>query len=170
MDAQAAFRISLALSLVAWSVVGTLCLWPRLRDRSRADALRPLLLIHAFRFVGMAFLVPGVVAPDLPVAFARAAAYGDLAACVLALLSLATSRSAFGVGLAWTFNTWGTIDLLDAFYQANATGLAPGQLGAMFFVPTLIVPMLLVTHFLAFRILLRGERAHNLEPARAQAR
>jgi hypothetical protein len=61
-----------------------------LRRRSNADALRPLLTLHAFRFVGLAFLVPGVVSPDLPAAFANPAAYGDLAAAVLALLALAT--------------------------------------------------------------------------------
>lgn len=165
MDAQTAFRISVALGLVAWGVFGAFYLWPHLRERSRADALRPLLVIHTFRFVGLAFLVPGVVAPDLPMVFARAAAYGDLAACVLALLALATLRGQLGIGLAWIFNLWGTFDLFDAFYQANASGLTPGQLGAAFFIPTFIVPMLLVTHYLVFRILLRADR-----PRRAQTR
>jgi len=111
-------------------------------------------MVHAFRFIGLAFLVPGVVAPELPTAFARAAAWGDLAACVLALLTLATLRSKAGIGLAWIFNLWGAFDLLDAFYQANASGLAAGQFGAAFFIPTFVVPLLLVTHGLMFRILL----------------
>jgi len=162
MEAQIAFRISVALGLVAWSVFGGLYLWPRLQGRSRADALRPILLIHAFRFVGLAFLVPGVVAPDLPMSFARAAAYGDLAACVLALLALAALRGPLGAGLAWIVNLWGMLDLFNAFYQANASGLAPGQLGVTFFIPTFIVPMLLVTHVLAFRILLRADRSRDV--------
>lgn len=170
MNAQTAFGISIALGLVAWSVFGAAYLWPHLRERSRADALRPVLVIHAFRFVGLAFLVPGVVAPDLPMVFARAAAYGDLAACVLALLALATLRGPLGIGLAWLFNLWGTFDLFDAFYQANASGLMPGQLGTAFFIPTLIVPMLLVTHFLAFRILWRTDRSREVVAARRQAR
>ena len=170
MDAQIAFRVSVALGLTVWSVFGAVYLWPQLRERSRADALRPLLMIHAFRFVGMGFLVPGVVAPDLPMAFARAAAYGDLAACVLALLALASLRGPLGIALAWLFNFWGTFDLFNAFYQANASSLSPGQLGATYFIPTFIVPMLLVTHFLAFRILLRADRSRELVAARPQVR
>jgi hypothetical protein len=157
MDIQLAFGLSVALSLVAWSMVAVLYIWPALRGRPRGDALRPLLLLHAFRFEGLAFLVPGVVAPDLPASFAHAAAFGDLAACLLALLTLATLRGRLGMALAWLFNLWGTFDLFDAFYQAAASGLSPGQFGAAFFIPTLGVPMLLVTHGLVFRILLRGD-------------
>ena len=36
------------------------------------------MILHSFRFVGLSFLIPGVVSPDLPVAFAAPAAYGDL--------------------------------------------------------------------------------------------
>jgi hypothetical protein len=39
------------------------------------EALRPLLTLHSFRFVGLAFLVPGVVSPDLPAAFAEGASF-----------------------------------------------------------------------------------------------
>jgi hypothetical protein len=42
---------------------------------------------------------------------------------------------------------------LNAFHQANHAGLLAGQLGAAFFLPTLVVPLLLITHGLAFRIL-----------------
>jgi len=59
--------------------------------------------------------------------------------------------------LVWVFNLWGTADLLYAFYQGNAVGFAPGQLGAAYFIPTVIVPLLLITHGLMFRLLLRGE-------------
>jgi len=162
MNVQLAFAISVALGFVAWSVFSALYIWPSLRGRSRADALRPLLMIHAFRFVGLAFLVPGVVAPELPMAFARAAAYGDLGACVLALLALATLRGNLGILFAWLLNLWGTFDVLDGFYQANASGLAAGQFGAAFFIPTFVVPLLLVTHVLMFRILVKPvQRPHS---------
>ena len=48
---------------------------PELRLRQRAEALQPLLILHSFRFIGLAFLVPGVVSTDLPTAFAHSAAY-----------------------------------------------------------------------------------------------
>ena len=159
MPPIALFGTSIAFSLVAWALVTAHFIWPELRDHSRADALRPLLILHAFRFVGLSFLIPGVVSPDLPAAFAFDAAYGDLVAAVLALLSLAALRSSLGIPLVWIFNVWGSVDLLNAFYQANAGGLVPGQLGAAYFLPTAIVPFLLITHGLMFRLLLRKPAA-----------
>jgi hypothetical protein len=154
----ALFGISIALSFAAWGIVGARYLWPALRELSRRDALRPVLLLHSFRFIGLAFLVPGVVSPDLPGAFARPAGYGDLAAAVLALLALATLHSRLGIGLVWVFNLWGTADLLYAYYQGRfGVGVEPGQLGAAYFIPTLVVPLLLTTHVLVFQLLLRTE-------------
>ena len=154
MNQQAIFGISVLLSFVVWGIIGVREVWPILRRRSRADALRPILLLHGFRFVGLSFLVPGVVSPDLPAAFARPAAYGDLATTILALLAFVTSTSRLGTTLAWAFNIVGTTDLLYAFYQGNAVGLAPGLQGAAYYIPTVLVPLLLVTHAIVFRILL----------------
>jgi len=158
MPVQALFGLSVAFGFIAWGIVAATVIWPALSDRPRVDALRPLLILHSFRFIGLAFLVPGVVSPDLPIAFATDAAYGDLLAAILALLSLATLRSSFGVPLIWIFNVWGSFDLLNAFYQAGNGGLHPGQLGVMYFIPTAIVPLLLITHGLIFRLLLRAPR------------
>ena len=161
MPPQLRFFISIAFSLIAWGIVATRYIWPELRLRPRAEALRPLLIIHSFRFVGLAFLVPGVVSPDLPSAFAHSAAYGDIIAAILALLTLILLPSASGVVIAWIFNIWGTADLFNAFYQANHAGRMAGQLGATYFIPTFIVPLLLITHGLSFRILL----LHHPAPA-----
>jgi hypothetical protein len=162
MSPQLCFFVSVAFSLAAWAIVATRYLWPKLRVMDRVDALRLILALHSFRFIGLAFLVPGVVSPDLPSTFARSAAYGDLIAAALALLSMAALRSAAGVAIVWLFNLWGTADLFDAFYQANQFGLTAGQLGATYFIPTLVVPLLLVTHGLVFRILTFGRRAAQL--------
>jgi hypothetical protein len=158
---QLYFFMSIAFSLIAWGIVAKQYIWPKLRLLQRAEALRPILTLHSFRFVGLAFLVPGVVSPDLPTAFAHAAAYGDIIAAVLALLCLASLSRGAGVVIAWIFNLWGSADILNAFYQAASGGLVPGQLGIAYFLPTLVVPLLLITHALAFRILLQ----HQSEPA-----
>jgi hypothetical protein len=150
------FFVSIAFSFIAWGIVAARYIWPELRLRQQAEALGPLLTVHTFRFVGLSFLVPGVASPALPSAFAHSAAYGDIIAATLALLSLLSLRNRVGVLIAWVFNLWGTVDILNAFYQANRAGLLAGQLGATYFIPTLIVPLLLITHVLAFRILLRG--------------
>jgi hypothetical protein len=155
MQAQLSFFVSIAFGLIAWGVVTGRYIWPELRARQRAEALRPLLILHGFRFVGLAFAVPGVVSPDLPSTFALPAAYGDVVAATLALLSLLWLRRGPGVAIAWVFNLWGLADLLNGFYQANAAGLQPGQFGATYFIVTVLVPLLLITHGLVFRILLR---------------
>lgn len=166
MKSQFAFFVSIAFSVIAWGIVTARYIWPELRLRSRAQALRPLLILHSFRFLGLAFLVPGVVSPDLPSVFARSAAYGDLIATILALLALMSLPSTSGVVIAWIFSLWGTADLFNAFYQANHAGLIAGQLGATYFIPTFIVPLLLITHGLGFRILLQ----HQPQPATEESR
>lgn len=157
MPPLAIFGISVLFSFLVWGIIGARDIWPALKGRPRAAALRPILLLHSFRFIGLAFLVPGVVSPELPAAFARPAAYGDLTTAVLALLALATLNSGIGIVLVWAFNCVGTVDLLYAFYQGNQTDLEPGLQGAAYFIPTVVVPLLLVTHALVFRILLRPD-------------
>jgi hypothetical protein len=164
MSPQAAFGVSVAFGLAAWLVVTLRYIWPALRNVPRAQALQPILILHSFRFIGLAFIVPGVVSPDLPVGFASQLAYGDLGAAVLALLALAALQSRVGLALVWVFNVWGAADLLNAFYQGNRIGLVPGELGAGFFIVTFLVPLLMITHWLAFRLLLQRSNA----PARAR--
>jgi hypothetical protein len=166
MVPQLYFFVSIAFSFIAWSIVTGRYIWPELRSRQRAEALRPLLILHSFRFIGLAFLVPGVVSPDLPSSFAHSAAYGDIIAATLALLSLLSLPRGIGIVMAWIFNLWGSADLLNAFYQANHAGLLAGQLGATYFIPTFVVPLLLITHGIAFRTLLQ----HQNEPAMQESR
>ena len=163
---QLYFFVSIAFSLIAWGIVAKRYLWPRLRVLGRAEALQPILILHSFRFIGLAFLVPGVVSPDLPSAFAHLDAYGDIIAATLALLALLSLPRAAGVVFAWIFNLWGSADLLDAFYQGNHAALIPGQLGAAYFIPTIVVPLMLITHAMAFRILLQ----HRREPEMLERR
>ena len=106
------FFVSIVFSLVAWGIVSARYIWPELRLRPRAQALQPLVVLHSFRFIGLAFLVPGVVSPDLPSALAHSAAYGDIIAAILALFSLLLLPSAAGVADAWIFNIWGFGDIL----------------------------------------------------------
>jgi hypothetical protein len=156
---QAVFGISVLFSFVAWGIVTAQYIWPALTDRSRTDALRPLLMLHGFRFVGLAFLVPGVVSPDIPAAFATPAAYGDLITATLALIALVLLPGVPGLAVSWACNIIGSLDLIFAFMQGNRTsiGLAPGLQGAAYFIPTVLVPLLLITHGLMFRLLLRRD-------------
>ena len=160
MTVVALFGLSVLMSFLAFGIVTRLYIWPRVDAAAREDALAALAAPHMFRFVGLSFLVPGVVSPNLSPDFAQPAAYGDLGATVLAVLTVLalSARSSWAIPVAWVFNLWGAVDLLNAFYQ-GLIGVGPGSLGAAYFIPTVMVPPWLITHELIFWLLLRPKRS-----------
>lgn len=158
MTSGALFGLSVLMSFIAFGLVTKLYIWPRIRTMRGDDALIALLVPHTFRFVGLGFLVPGVVSPSLPAAFAFPAAIGDLIAAALAVISILglTARASWAIPSVWAFSIWGAVDLLFAIYQGEiGVRIDPGSLGAAFFIPTVVVPPLLVLHGLAIWLLLR---------------
>jgi hypothetical protein len=149
------FVISVFFSLLVWSLVLRRWLWPWLNRRPLAEAVEPLLYLHAFRFIGLAFLVPGVVGPGLNRDWAAGAAWGDLVTALLALLLLGLRRSrALRPGL-WIFSVVGIGDLLRALVLGPLANVVP-DLHATYFIPVLGVPLLLVTHATVVALLLRS--------------
>jgi hypothetical protein len=157
MSARVIFGLQVVLSLVGYSLIARIYVAPRLAALPLPAALTPLLLLHAFRHLGMVFLVPTVVGPELPPAFAVPAAYGDLLAALLALLAIAALRMEWplAIALVWVFNSVGLLDLVNAFYQGQRNDV---QLGAAYYIPTFVVPALLVTHAMIFGMLIRRAR------------
>src|SRR6516164_3143538 len=104
MNIQSLFGLSVCMSFVAFGLVTHLYIWLRILERD--DALMPLLVPHTFRFIGLSFLVPGVVSPSLPSALASPAAYGDLVAAILAVAAtiVLSRRASFAISLVWLFN------------------------------------------------------------------
>jgi len=161
MNARVVFGFSALMSALGSVVFARYYLWARLVTKDRRDALLGLVTPHLFfRFIGLSFLVPGVVSPSLPAAFAAPAAYGDLGAGILAIIATIglSKRTAWATAAVWIFNVWGAADLLFAAYQGPRLGIEAGDLGAAFFIPTAIVPPLMVMHALVFLLLLRRER------------
>jgi hypothetical protein len=162
MTPQIIFPLDLALGYVAWLLCFGTYVWPRLREMDSVHAQRAIATLHSFRFIGLVFLVPGVVGPHLPANFAGFAAYWDLATALLAIAALLTFR---WQPLFWffvtVFNLVGMIDLLLDYHHATSGGLRemPGELGAAFVIPVLIVPTLMITHVAAFYLLARSRSA-----------
>ena len=160
MNELAIIGLSVLLCFIAFSIVTWNYITPRLQECSKEGAIKALATPHMFRFVGLSFLVPGVVSPTLSPALTIPAAYGDLATTILAIIAVLglSVRASWAILSVWIFNIAGSVDLLFAYYQ-GVVGVPqpPGALGAAFFIPTLIVPPLLVTHALIFRQLLRGK-------------
>jgi hypothetical protein len=158
MSPQSVFQTHLVLGYVACLVCFGTYILPRLKAMDHFNAQRAIATIHSFRFFGLVFIVPGVVGPNLPAGFASFAAYGDFATGVLAILSLLSVRIR---PLFWllviAFNVVGATDILVDYYHAIRLALpeAAGQLGATYVIPIIYVPMLMITHVVAFYWLLR---------------
>ena len=156
MDTLAIFGLQLVLSLIVYTLMAKWYVAPWLAEKPIHLALIALIFPHAFRHIGLTFFVPGVVAQPLPSSFAFAAAYGDFVSGLLALLSMVALRGRWGLALplVWLFNIVGTVDLLNALRHADAVP----HFGATWYIPTFLVPLLLVTHVMIFAQLLRRGR------------
>ena len=163
------FVLSVAGALLTSAVLASVYVWPFVRAMPRHDALRLLATFHAFRFLGMNFMVAGFVSPELNPDFAREVGWGDLIAATLALISMAalSRRWSIAVPLVWIFNIWGTLDLLNAYYVGATQIRSPGLFGAGIYIPALYVPLLLVGHVLVFMLLLKPDRQHRDRDATA---
>jgi hypothetical protein len=158
MSPEIIFQIQLVLGYVAWLLCFGVYVWPRLRSMDRVEAQRAIATLHSFRFFGLVFIVPGVVGPNLPAGFATFSAYVDFATGLLAMLALLTIRIR---PLFWTFvvafNLVGAADLIIDYTHAVEVGLpaVAGELGAAYVIPIIYVPLLMITHVVAFYLLLR---------------
>jgi hypothetical protein len=159
MSPQIIFNMHLVLGYVAWLLCFRTYLWPRLKSMGQVEAQRAIATLHSFRFFGLVFILPGVVG-NLPASFATFAAYWDFATGVLAILALLTVRiRAFFLVFVVAFNLVGVIDLILDYYHATQVGLPAlaGQLGATYAIPIIYVPLLMITHVVAFYLLLRPQ-------------
>ena len=158
MSIETLFRMQLVLGYVAWLLCFGTYILPRLTTIDRVEAHRAIATLHSFRFFGLAFILPGFVGPNLPAGFAAFAAYGDFATGVLAMLALVTVRIR---PLFWlfvvAFNLAGTADIIVDYYHATQVGLPAiaGELGAAYIIPIIYVPVLMITHAVAFYLLVR---------------
>jgi hypothetical protein len=158
MSQQTVFQIQLVLGYVAWLLCFGVYILPKLRSMGRVEAQRAIATLHSFRFFGLVFIVPGVVGPNLPAAFATFAAYWDFATGVLAILALLTVRIR---PLFWlfvvAFNLVGAADLILDYYHAIQNGLpaVAGQMASTYVIPIIYVPLLMITHVVALYWLMR---------------
>ena len=166
MPTDLVLPVSMTMGLVVWFLAFRWYVKPALSGRSFAEAMQPLLLLHSFRFIGLMFLIPGVTAAPLDPRFAWPAAYGDLLAAVLALLGLVAIRMRRAIALSTVavFNVVGFVDLINAVTR-GILFTPDGALGAAFWIPMVIVPLLLVTHVYVFERLFREIRFPALAPS-----
>ena len=166
MSVATIFQVQVVGSVLLFGLMATWYWAPRLARLPLEAALTPLLLLHLSRVLGLTFLVPTVVDPSLPRSFAVPAAYGDLIAAALALLSIVALRTGwrFAPVVVWIFTLEGAGDLINAFVQGLRVEMARYHLGVAWYIFTVLVPALLVTHALIAVWLVRHARARSRVP------
>ena len=161
---KAILPFSVMLGLLVSGLIGLWYVWPRMRAVAARDALIPLIFPHCFRYLGLSFLIHGVTTAPLNPRFAVPTAYGDLLTSVLALAAIAALRAnaRFAIPLVWIFSLVGVGDFINAFAR-GLTLVAPGDFGATYYIPMVVVPPLIVSHALIIARL----RIGATKPARA---
>jgi hypothetical protein len=149
--------INLIFSTFVFWVAAKLYVLPKLQNYEARTLLLPILLLHSLRHLGLMFLTSGATYRGIPPEFTYPAAYGDLITAVLAMIAIpaVATRARSAKLLVWLFNVVGSLDLIDAITLATVYDAAP-FMGPAYWIPAFWVPALLVTHYLAFLILLRG--------------
>jgi hypothetical protein len=148
----------LPLNLIAntaiFYIAARLYLLPLVSRFRPQQILVPILLLHSTRHLGMMFLTRGATYPGLPPEFAYPAAFGDLATAMIAFVAipLVLRGSRLAKPIVWTFNIFGTLDLLAAITTATIYN-APVAMGPAYWIPACWVPLLLVTHYVTFVLL-----------------
>jgi len=146
--------LNLVANTAIFYVAARLYLLPLIPRFRPQQILVPILLLHSMRHLGMMFVTRSATYPGLPMEFAYPAAFGDLVTAIIAFcaIPLVLRGSRLGKPMVWTFNIFGTVDLLAAITTATVYN-APIAMGPAYWIPALWVPMLLVTHYVTFVLL-----------------
>ena len=149
--------LNLVANTLIFYVAARLYLLPLIPRVRPQQILIPILLLHSTRQLGVMFLTRGATYQGLPQEFAYPAAVGDLVTAIIAFVAIpfVLRGSVLAKPIVWIFNIFGTVDLLAAITIATIYN-APVAMGPAYWIPAVAVPLLLVTHYVTFVLLLRG--------------
>ena len=157
------FNLLIGISTVVWSIIAAVYIYPWLREKPWHEAVLPLLLLHAFRFVPMTAFGPGQMAELPPAAqsVADGMAWGDLVSAVAAigaalLLLNPQTRTRWAV---WGFFAIGLGDNVVAFARAAHANLFQYELGFSAQITVIYVPILLISYVLIVLLMRRAQVA-----------
>src|SRR5262245_57848033 len=144
------FGIQFTLSLVAYGLIDSWYVVPRLSKLPREAALVPLLWVHVFRIIGGTILAPGSVDAGVPMTFRLMIGYGDMVTAFLALLALIALRARFSgaIAMVWLCIVVGMLDTVNAIIQSMRDSVFIYPLGLNWVIVTIYVPALLVSSLL----------------------
>jgi hypothetical protein len=155
MDGTTAMLIEFYASLSTFGVAAAIYFVPWARKVGFTAAVTPILLVHSLRHIGLIYLLPQVVPELPPSSFSEPTAWGDVASAGAAFLALLVVRrwNRGARPAVLLFNVIGFADLGYATWTANGIQLMSYSIGVAYLLPTIVVPMLLVSHVLVFWLL-----------------
>jgi hypothetical protein len=153
MNSAYLFTIQFLWFLVVWATIANLFILPVIERLEQNDKLSVWLTPQLFRVLGLGLLVQNL-APDLPRSFAVPTAIGDCLTAFLALISIIALRQRWASAYSFTLacNIVGSIDLAIALPHA-AIAKAANFLTGQWYVPVIVVPLMIVSHAMIFRTL-----------------
>ena len=167
------FGGSAPAGIIGWATIFATIIWPKLKQQPTVQQLKVLTAFHFFRYFATTLLIAGLVSRKLPSGFAYPAAFGDLISlglAYIAFIGLQRSRAERPLLFpVWIANVVGVADLLLAMVLGPALVRDPGDFGLGYIIPTVYVPLLLVAHFYALKVLSQrpGEKSVAVRQASA---
>jgi len=152
MSPTTLFGVQFTFSLILFAAVAVWYIGPALRRLPVNDALVPLFLVHALRYLPSSAFAPGQIDPRVPADAMSAIAFGDLASAVLALAAAAFLRYRWSgaIAVAWIVNVATSIDWLYGGYLAASRHLVTYPMGGNWYIINYYVPVIGAIHVMIF--------------------
>jgi hypothetical protein len=161
MDNFNVFGLQVMMSFVSFYLIARYYIWPKLMRMPAFDSMKVLVATHMFRHLGLVFFViPQIVSNTVPEKWSSQVAYGDLLTTVLAIISfvLLEKKSKSSVVFVWLFSIVGLVDLLSAYVTGFAGQAWNFDIGSAWYIPTFIVPALIIIHIMVIMILIKSRK------------
>lgn len=144
MDPASAGIVAMMLTFVALIAAAIWYVAPWLSQRTRVDALVPLLWVHAFRHVALQILSAQRAGFAVSNALRDEILYGDVLGMILALLSIFAlrKRTGFAIPLTWLFVVATALDLVNASIGGTREGALGSAVAVTWLILTFYVPLL----------------------------
>lgn len=157
MNNLAYLAIQFTTAIALYLVIFRIYLQPWFRAQTFERAILPLLVLHAFRYLGLSLVVNGQVDAAVSRDALAIMAWGDYASGICALIAVIaiSLRSRLAVPLVILFSVVGIGDLLTVGPTALNAGVFEADIGAMWFLLVIYAmwfllviyaPILLLTH------------------------
>ena len=158
MSPTTIFAVQFTSSLVLFGLVAKWYVSPALRRLPASQALVPLFLVHALRYLPSSAFAPGQVGAQVPMDAMAAIAYGDLASAVLAVVAAVFLRYRWSgaIAVAWFVNVVTSLDWLYGGFVAASRQLVTYPMGGNWYIINYYVPIIGIVHVMIFARLLNA--------------